>query len=134
MKSMKNWLGGIFSYDPRKGSRRPEPPVEAFFWNGGKPSAHVVRNISPNGFYLVTEERWLEGTLIVMTLQRTANYTGMNHNSVVALSRVIHHGEDGVGFAFVPVEQATLSQLPPEGSNAANRKALDEFLHRLSRD
>lgn len=131
---MKNWLSGIFSYDPRRGSRRQGPPVEAFFWNGGKPSAHVVQNISPNGFYLVTSERWLEGTLIVMTLQRTLNHSNGDQNSVVALSRVIHHGEDGVGFQFVPVEQATLSQLPPEGSNAADRKTLDAFLHRLSRD
>lgn len=131
---MKNWLSSIFRYDPRRGSRKQEPPVEAFFWNGGKPAAHAVQNISPNGFYMVTDERWLEGTFIVMTLQRTLNYSNGNHHSLVVLSKVVHIGDDGVGFQFVPVEQATPSQLPPEGSNAADRKALDAFLHQLTRD
>lgn len=134
MKSMKDWLKGFLSIDPRRGSRKEKPPVVAFFWDGGRPAAHIVKDISPNGFYLVTPERWLEGTLIVMTLQEIRNQSNGDKRSAVALSRVVHHGEDGVGFEFVPVEAATLSQLPPAGTNAADRKTLDAFLRHISHD
>lgn len=131
---MKNWLSGFLSNDPRRGSRKGKPPVVAYFWNGGRPAAHVVQNISPNGFYMVTLERWLEGTLITMTLRGTTHNSNGDEHSVVVLSRVVHHGEDGVGFEFIPVDAATPSQLPMDGTNIADKKTLDKFLHRVSRE
>lgn len=131
---MKHWLNGFLSLDPRRGSRKQEPPVVAFFWNGGRPAAHIVKDISHSGFYLVTPERWLEGTLVMMTLQETRNNSHGEKNAVVALSKVVHQGDDGIGFEFVPSEQATLSQLPAEGANAADRKTLDAFLRHVVRD
>lgn len=132
MKSMKNWLNDFLSTDPRRAARKKRPPLVAYFWDGGRPVAHTVQDISHTGFYMTTSERWLAGTLILMTLRGTKHNSHADECAVVALSRVVHHGKDGVGFEFVPVDAAAPSQMPTPGANAADRKALDRFLHRLA--
>ena len=67
----KNWLERWWSPDPRKAPRELAPGLAAYYWNGAAPKAHAVRDISPTGLYVVTEERWYPGTLVLMTLQRT---------------------------------------------------------------
>lgn len=86
--------------------------------------SHPVQNISSTGFYLLTEERWPQGTIITMTLQRTsttsANSDSENH--IAVLSKVVRAGKDGVAFAFVPIESATEDQKSsPAGKNSINR-------------
>lgn len=127
---LKELLTG--SSDPRRGSRDKSPPLVAYFWDGGEPVAHTVKNISSSGFYLDTSERWLLGTLIMMTLQRTSTDPQRPDCSVIVMSKVIHHGEDGVGFAFVPMESAGSPAGP--GSHAADRRTLDKFLHLVKSD
>jgi hypothetical protein len=107
------------------------PPLVAFFWDGGSPVAHIVKNISPSGFYLATDERWLLGTLVMMTLQRTRGEALRRDCSLIVMSKVIRHGEDGVGFEFIPVGT---SGRPGPQSQAADRKTLDRFLHLLASD
>jgi hypothetical protein len=119
--------------DLRKASRDGKPPVVAYFWDGGGPVAHDVRDISPGGFYLSTSERWLVGTLIMMTLQRT-NERARPDCSVIVMSKVIRHGEDGVGFTFMPVEAPAVGQHSGPGSNAADKRTLEKFLHLLASD
>lgn len=126
---MKFWelvTGNPTSADPRRGLRDKTPALVAYFWDGGNPVAHPVKNIGSSGFYLETAERWLLGTLVMMTLQRTSTDPDRPDCSVIVMSKVIRHGEDGVGFAFLPVE-ATGSPAGP-GSHAADRKTLDKFL------
>lgn len=134
MSPIAKWFKSILTDDPRRSSRRKTPPLVAYFWDGGQPVAHAVQNISPTGFYLGTDERWLLGTLIMMTLQRTKSGAEQSECSVIVMSKVVRYGEDGVGFAFVPVETATPGQQPGPGSHAADRRTLDKFLDLLKSD
>ena len=129
---LKELLTGKSSNDPRRGSRDKSPLLVAFFWDGGNPVAHKVKNISSSGFFLDTTERWLIGTLIMMTLQRTSTDPDTPDCSVIVMSKVIHHGEDGVGFAFIPVESSGAPAGP--GSHSADRRTLDKFLHLVKSD
>jgi hypothetical protein len=132
MVPIKNWLKSRFQHDPRRVSRHKAPALVAYFWDGGLPVAHNVRNFSSAGFYLLCDERWSIGTLIMMTLQRTGAIADQPNCSVIVMSKVIRHGEDGVGFSFVPIETQSPSDGP--GSHPANRKTLDKFLHLVASD
>lgn len=127
---LKEFLMG--KSEARRGTREKTPPLVAYFWDGGDPVAHKVKNISSTGFFLDTTERWLIGTLIMMTLQRTSMDPDTPGCSVIAMSKVIHHGEDGVGLAFIPVESSGAPAGP--GSHAADRRTLDKFLHLVKSD
>jgi hypothetical protein len=135
MTPVKNWFKSLVSRDPRANSRRTTPPLVAYFWDGGCPVAHIVQNISHTGFYLETSERWLLGTLVMMTLQRTSSDPSQLDCSVIVMSKVIRYGDDGVGFAFIPVENPNHNgqQLGP-GTQAADRRTLDKFLELLESD
>lgn len=134
MSPITEWFKSLFSSDARKNNRRRTPPVVAYFWDGGRPVAHTVQNISHTGFYLATAERWLLGTLIMMTLQRTSAGAETSESSIIVMSKVVRYGEDGVGFAFIPVEVTTPGQQPAPGAHAADRKTLEKFLHLVAAD
>lgn len=132
MKPIKDWLKSLTSNDPRSAARRKSPPLVAYFWDGGCPVAHPVKNISPTGFYLETTERWLMGTLVMMTLQRTVSDSSLSNCTIIVMSKVVRHGEDGVGFAFVLLDPPdSLRELGPV-SQPADRKSLDKFLHLIN--
>lgn len=136
MKPITDWFKALFSSsrDPRSVSRRGTPPLVAYFWDGGRPVAHNVQNISTNGFYLATSDRWLLGTLIMMTLQRTTTDSDREDCSIIVMSKVVRYGEDGVGFSFIPVEASTPGQAPAPGAHAADKRTLDKFLHLVAVD
>ncbi len=125
---MKSWLKSLISGDLRKKSRQTAPPLAAYFWDGGHPVAHRVKNISHTGFYLETTERWLLGTLVMMTLQRTGADSSLADCSVIVMSKVVRYGEDGVGFTFIPIENSAAGQQYGPVSQAADRRTLDTFL------
>lgn len=131
---IRSWLSSIFSEEHRKAARRKTPPLIAYFWDGGHPVAHPVKNISSKGFFLATDERWLLGTLVMVTLQRTESDSSRSDASIIVMAKVIHHGDDGVGFNFIPIDNASFGQRPGYGSHAADRKSLDRFLQHLSSD
>lgn len=131
---IRTWFSSLFDQEHRKAARDRTPPLIAYFWDGGEPVAHPIKDISPKGFFLSTEERWLIGTLVMVTLQRTQTEPNRSDASIIVMSKVVHHGDDGVGFSFVPVESAALGPKSGNGSHAADRKTLDRFLQRLDRD
>jgi hypothetical protein len=134
MKPIRDWFKAPSSNDSRKTYRRGTPPLVAYFWDGGRPVAHTVQNISPTGFYLATSERWLLGTLIMMTLQRTTSDASTDDCSLIVMSKVVRYGEDGVGFAFIPVEVTTPGQQITAGAQAADRRTLEKFLRLVKAD
>jgi hypothetical protein len=76
--------------------------------------------------YVVTEERWYPGTLVLMTLQVTAFGEEVEERTICVHSRAVRWGKDGVGLQFVLQKSADDSSM-----GAADRKALDRFLQRL---
>ncbi|HEX5235151.1 MAG TPA: hypothetical protein VFW25_07480 [Silvibacterium sp.] len=134
VEKTRGWFKAFSARDPRRGSRKKKPPLVAYFWDGGQPVAHEVRNLGHAGFYLATSERWSLGTLIMMTLQRTSTEPGEPNCSVIIMSKVIRHGEDGVAFAFMPVDSAVTGSHSGPGSHPADKKTLDRFLHLVKVD
>jgi hypothetical protein len=127
----KNWLERWWSPDPRKAPREPGPGLAAYYWNGATPKAHTVRDISSTGLYVVTEERWYPGTLVLMTLQRTEEGENARERSISVMSRAVRWGNDGVGLQFMlPDEKQERKGLNPL-TEGVSRKEFARFVGRL---
>jgi hypothetical protein len=87
--------------EERRAPRLPMPGLVAYFFTGGSPRPHPIKDISVTGFYMQTEERWLPGTVIRVTLQMTGAQPEDRRDAVTVLSRVVRWGPDGGGFEFV---------------------------------
>lgn len=119
--------------DRRATKRMPTPRLIAYRWTGGNPQAHHIGDISDSGLYLVTDERWIPGTKLLITLQRTDSEGEGEEESIAIEAKVVRWGADGEGLAFVgahPVEG--IGQIWPE--MGANQKQLKQFLKRLFAD
>ncbi|HEY1208420.1 MAG TPA: hypothetical protein VGE85_03545 [Terracidiphilus sp.] len=138
VKRPKNWLSRWWSPDPRtapdlrSAPRESLPGLAAYYWTGAAPKGHNVKNISSSGLYVVTEERWYPGTLILMTLQVAGNgkEEGFEH-SIAVHSRAVRWGNDGVGLQFIPQDTLAASSGQNPLVNGANRRELEQFLERL---
>jgi hypothetical protein len=137
VKPPKNWLMRWWSPDPtiapdlRNASRESPQGLAAYYWTGAAPSAHSIKDISSSGLYVVTEERWYPGTLILMTLKADGDgEVGMEH-AIAVHSRAVRWGNDGVGLQFIPQDApAARNGLNPL-VNGANKIELEQFLERL---
>jgi hypothetical protein len=87
--------------EERRAPRLPMPGLVAYFFTGGSPRPHPIKDISVTGFYMQTDERWLPGTVIRVTLQMVGAQPDGARDSVTVLSRVVRWGPDGGGFEFV---------------------------------
>ena len=127
--SLRAWLQNWLSSDRRRAPRQALPGVVAYYWTGSAPRAYQIADISASGFYLLTEERWFPGTMVLMTLQRTDS-SGKNTDDYIAVqSRVVRWGSDGLGLAFVLSKE--LNNGHPLRERGADRKTLERFLSRL---
>ena len=122
----RGWLERWWSPDPRKAPRDQAPGLAAYYWTGGPPAAQTVKDISSTGLYVVTEERWYPGTLVLMTLQVTDAGEEVSERTICVHSRAVRWGKDGVGLQFVLQKESD-----DPSTAAADRKALDKFLQRL---
>jgi hypothetical protein len=137
VKPPKNWLERWWSPDPRKAPdlrkapREAMPGLAAYYWTGAAPKGHTIRDISSTGLYVVTEERWYPGTLILMTLQATEDGEENIEHSIAVHSRAVRWGNDGVGLQFIPQDSPGAQSGPNPIVNGAYRKDLEDFLDRL---
>ncbi|HEY3626405.1 MAG TPA: PilZ domain-containing protein [Terracidiphilus sp.] len=91
--------------DRRIGRRKRWPRLVAYDSMGGALEVHGVKDLSANGLYLITNERWPLGSQVTMTLQRTDGLDDVPRNNTFTVQlRVIRWGSDGVGLAFVQSE------------------------------
>jgi hypothetical protein len=125
----RGWLERWWSPDPRKAPREQAPGLAAYYWTGGPPEAHQIKDISATGLYVVTEERWYPGTLVLMTLQNTAAGPEVAERTICVHSRAVRWGKDGVGLQFVLQDNCDDPSMA-----AADRKALERFLQRLRKE
>ena len=120
-------------FDNRKARRAEAPALVAYYWDGATPNAHPIRNISSQGFFLLTDEKMRPGTVITMTLQKTAKPNGDSgakpHLNV--LTMVIRQDEDGIGFTFLPQEPKDSDREQDPGNKPAGRKAISRFLEQI---
>ena len=128
----RTWLERWWSPDPRKAPRGAADGLAAYYWTGSAPEAHDIKDISSTGLYLVTEERWYPGTLILMTLVATERGEECAERSIAVHSRAVRWGNDGVGLQFIlaSAEEKRRGQQGPIVSGLDKRE-LDRFLRQL---
>jgi hypothetical protein len=131
VKPPKHWLERWWSPDPRKAPRSPASRLAAYYWTGAAPQARDVKDISSTGLYVVTEERWYPGTLVLMTLQRTDCGEETAERSISVHSRAVRWGNDGVGLQFVLKNSLTTEQGRNALADGVNKKELERFLNQL---
>ena len=99
----------------------------AHYFTGGAPKPNNVSDISMSGMYLLTDDRWMPGTIIQMTLQKPCAH-GERKQSINVLSRIIRRGSDGVAAEFVMSEALSHISHDIQASQATDRMALARFL------
>lgn len=87
--------------DRRRADRQSLPGLVAYFFTGGSPEPQRISNISVTGFYLQTDERWMPGTVVRMTLQRLGTKGDDPADTITVNSRIVRWGSDGEGFEFI---------------------------------
>lgn len=87
--------------DRRRAGRLPLPGLVAYFFTGGPPRPQRISDISVTGFYMHTQERWMPGTIIRMTLQKIGTRGEHPSDTITVHSKVVRWGGDGEGFEFV---------------------------------
>ena len=132
-KPPRSWLERWWSPDPRKAPRDLSPGLAAYYWNGSVPQAHGIRDISTSGLYVVTEERWYPGTLVLMTLQRTDCGDEVEERAISVQSRAVRWGNDGVGLKFVMPDSGDIKRGHDMLRDGADKKTLERFLHKLKK-
>ncbi len=129
----RKWSKHWWSPDPRQAPREAAPGLAAYYWNGAAPQAHSIRDISSSGLYVVTEERWYPGTLLLLTLQRTNSGEESAERAISVQSRAVRWGSDGVGLQFVLEEDRAGQRGKSATLDPAGRKELDHFLDQLKK-
>jgi hypothetical protein len=129
---IQHWLST--SSERRRAPRQPLPGLVAYYWTGSTPRAYRIADISSSGFYVLTEERWFPGTMVLMTLQRTDRNGKNLEDSIAVQSRVVRWGSDGLGLAYVLTKAVDPNSGEAMRENGADKKMLDRFLERLKED
>lgn len=131
-KKGKSWLQrvlGLEPPDPRKALRESLDGLSAYFFTGGTPVAHSVRDISLTGLYVLTSERWYPGTMVRMTL--TDRHEPTVERSITLHATVMRSGDDGVGLRFV-LQNPKDRRRPSDGTaESADMAQVEQFLQRL---
>ena len=124
----KQWLNPASSpSDRRRATRRYVPGMVAHYFTGGAPKPKNVADISMSGMYLLTDDRWMPGTMIQMTLQKPCAQ-GEKKQSINVLSRIVRRGSDGVAAEFVMPDALSHISHDIQPSQATDKFALARFL------
>ena len=134
MAPVKSWFERLWSEERRSSERHTSLPLAAYYWDGAAPVPRQVRDISPEGMFLLTEQRWYPNTMIVMTLMRSDKSESDPDRSIKIAAKVVRSGTDGVGLAFVVPPAKTSRSSNGPFSYVADRRDLVEFLARLQAD
>lgn len=132
---MKRFFQRLLGQERRRADRGVIPGLVAYYWDGGAPVAHEIRQISSVGMYLLTEQRWYLGTVLIMRLQRTDSTDPESERSIAVQAKVAWIGPDGVGLAFASPEASTsLNGGPAGNNNVAGKKAVERFIRGCFQD
>jgi len=87
--------------EKRRAPRIVNPGLVGHYYNGGAPRAHEIRSLSLSGFFMKTQEKWLPGTIVRVTLQKPSENGDDPDISVTVSCRVVNVSAEGTGFEFV---------------------------------
>ena len=96
-------LGARYEWSVRrKGTRVPAHDMVVSYSTGMEQKRASIKDISLTGIYLITEDRWLPGEPLLLTLH-AGNQSRLDSTPQVRLAaRVVRLGEDGVALSIVP--------------------------------
>jgi hypothetical protein len=134
MSVLKGLLGKVFSRDRRLAERKQSPELSAFYWTGAAPVDHSIRDISSTGLYLLTEERWYPGTVVMMTLQKKDQPENSPERAIAVQSKTVRWGTDGVGLQFILPDAGLRRDSQSTHAEGADRKTLEKFLQGFGPD
>ncbi len=112
---LKDWLEGLLRIE--RPDRYPGTGLLAYFWDGSLPVGHAVKDISLTGAYIYAKERWYVGTILEIALREVRFPTAKDAGEALTCSvrcKVIRHGADGMGVAFLlhsPEEKQSLTRI-----------------------
>jgi hypothetical protein len=101
----------LMGQERRSAERHVLSWLVAYYWDGGPPVAHGVRDISLTGMYLLTGDRWYLGTVIQITLQETGHPDVNSERWIAVQAKVVRLGSDGVSLAFLPQTSDGVAEL-----------------------
>ena len=133
LKAPRAWLERWWAPDPRKAPRQAAPGLAAYYWNGAPPVGHGIRDIGSSGVYVVTEERWYPGTLVLMTQPGCEGGELTAEHSIPVCTRAVRWGHDGVGLQFVLSEAQDVRVEAGLSLNDADRREFERFLEQLKK-
>ena len=91
--------------DQRKQERLPTPPLVGYLGTARASKPYELGDISVTGFCLLTDERWISGTEMPITLQRTNLPEQNDKDSFTVQATVVRSNGEGVGFSIVLSEE-----------------------------
>jgi hypothetical protein len=95
--------------DRRKRERRLAPPLVGYLGTASSSKPYDLGDISLTGFCLLTDERWIPGTEMPITLQRTDLPLEDDLDCFTVQATVVRCGKDGVGFSIALSEEDSLA-------------------------
>jgi hypothetical protein len=101
MNSLREVFEKITRTDTKRAARQTAHGFVAHYWSGAAARRDDIKDISSTGLYLLTEERWLPGTVIALTLQMRSPLEEISERRITIRAKTVRWGEDGVGFSFV---------------------------------
>jgi PilZ domain len=128
---MNNWFEELLVQNQRRAARYAAPRLVAYYWDGGAPVAHCVRDISVSGLFLLTVQRWYPGTIVDLTLQRMDKIEEGTTKSIRVRARVTRSTDEGVGFRFIVPDREASRQLRRyvvDGAEAADDDSIRAFI------
>lgn len=124
----QKWFGPP---DPRHNARVENPPLVAYHWIVDVPQALKIADVSAGGLRLITRDRWSEGNIVSMTLQRTDMEKGSPDSWIAVDFLVMRWCEGGVAGAFIASSPGLSDTVAGRAGNCADKKTLERFMDRL---
>lgn len=128
---VKSFWRGLVGKERRKAERRTVPGLVAYYWDGGPPVHHPIREISMTGMYLLTEQRWYLGTVMMMRLQPLDSNDVDPDHSISVHAKTVRWGTDGVGMAFLPPVRSPSQNGHDPRPQGVDQKSLKRFVWRV---
>jgi hypothetical protein len=116
--------------DQRKTNRHAMPALIAYLGAVRTSQVYTVGDVSMAGFYMLTDERWLPGSEMPVTLQRTDAED--LPATITLLATAIRSGPDGVGFSFALVGHSAAQSIDPRSGPWGLEDDLRQFLEGLN--
>jgi hypothetical protein len=131
-RGLKNFFGELLrGKSDRRRDRRHMIPGSVAYFSIGSPQAQQVRDISTDGFYVRTQDRWTKGTSLLVGLEIVNPMSREVEAMISVRSKVVRTGLDGVGFVYDD-ERAHRDRILG-AANPEHLVQLQRFMQRIQR-